>query len=124
MNKYQKRVTVFPFPVIPNAYIILSFSRKSDERFAGEVWIKTNLSFLFHNPDTHIAAEWEPEYGPIQVWRESDAEHGKEHYFFNYVEDTVLNWSQSAVDREGLKPHLLAGNYNYIFDVLAEWTRR
>lgn len=115
-----KRVGISRFEGIENAYILVSARWRNEERDS----VKATMSFLYDGGK--FAAEWEPEYGPIQIWEKADGPGDGigEHYFYDYVVDTTLNWSQLAVDREGLKKYFLDGNYHLIFAVLKEWANR
>jgi hypothetical protein len=79
------------------------------------------FSFCFINGD--YAAEWEPEYGPIQVWHrcgKDDAE-AKPHYIFDFENSGWGNWSQLAVDENELPSAANSGDWQYIFNVLKNW---
>jgi hypothetical protein len=101
----------------PGAYILVSARRRQDD----PSFIKATMSFLFADGD--YAAEWEPEYGPIQKWHkcEKDAPDAKPHFFFDFTDNKPGEWSQTAVDSNGLKDAFLAGNYYHIFSVLQNW---
>ena len=110
-------------------FIYQSFGK--EESSFGDIIVRPHVSFLADNGDG-AAAEWEPQYGPIQGWTEcpedweGEDEFGRairarRHWHFPFVEDRSACWSQLAVDREGLKPMLLAGNMDGVFDVLARW---
>ena len=117
MNPKQKRVIKTQWK--ENCYIISSFPiRKDDEEFMVESFV----SFLYDKGN--IAVEWEPQYGPVQVWIKGSKETGKEHYFYDYVEDTPFNWSQMAVDSNRLKQAAYYGNFDHIFEVLKRFADR
>lgn len=97
----------------------------------GDITLKPHVSFLADSGDGS-AAEWEPQYGPIQIWNEcpedwegetgcGNAIKARAHWHFPFVEDSSLNWSQLAVDREGLKEMLVAGDLYGVFAVLMRW---
>lgn len=97
----------------------------------GDMQIKPHVSFLADSGDGS-AAEWEPQYGPIQVWTECNEDwegrtefnnkiEPRSHWHFPFVEDSPLAWSQLAVEREGLKDMLIRGNLDGIFNVLMRW---
>lgn len=116
MSDLKKRVATLPFPNIKNAYILVSGSWRKDHDFVEPV-----VSFLY---DAGLkAAEWCPPYGPITIHRKTEEgqENAKKHYFYDYVVNESLNWSQLAVEREGLPEAFVNGNYDYIFEVLKEW---
>ena len=121
----MERVLVIPVSQFgEGANVIYSAARRNPEETHGDFRIKNNFSFCFINGD--YAAEWEPEYGPIQVWHKcgKDAENAHEHYVFEYTDSGGANWSQLAVDREELPQSANAGNWQYIFNVLKDWAER
>lgn len=96
----------------------------------GDQEVFPHVSFLADNGDGS-AAEWEPQYGPIQLWTECDEswrgeqnEKPRAHWHFPFVEDRLGDWSQLAVEREGLKGLLARGQVGAIFDVLLRWADR
>jgi len=116
----------------PGWLIYQSFGyEKSDY---GDMKIRPHVSFLADGGNG-VAAEWEPQYGPIQVWTEcGDDWRGKtpagndiqprKHWHYEYVEDNGGAWSQMAVDREGLREKLGRGDIDGVFHVLDRWARR
>lgn len=110
-------------------FIYQSFG--SEESSFGDMLITPHVSFLADSGEG-MAAEWEPQYGPIQLWTEcaedwrGQAEHGNEikpraHWHFAFVEDKPADWSQLAVDREDLKGMLSRGNLEGVFNALMCW---
>lgn len=96
-------------------FIYISYGhRKTD---FDDKLVKGTLTFLSDGGNGK-AAEWEPEYGPIHIWEEGE---GRPHWHFESVLDKPLNWSQLAVDREGLKDLLIEGNIDGVFAVLKRW---
>ena len=120
------RVLVVPVSQFgEGAHVIYSASKKSAEDCCGgEVRVKNNFTFCFINGN--YAAEWEPEYGPIQVWHkcEKDSENAKPHYIFEFSDSQGGNWSQLAVDKNQLPNAANDGYWQYIFNVLKDWTDR
>lgn len=83
--------------------------------------VATTLAYV--NEAAGIAADWEPKQGPVCIWHRcgaSDAD-AKPHYIFDYVSDGGLNWTQLAVERYGLQDAFRAGDFRYIFTVLADF---
>ncbi len=121
MNDKQKRVGKAAFDGIPNAYILVSASQRDMKETFGDYKCQATMSFLYDAGD--VAAEWEPEYGPIQVWRKANANtpEAKEHYFYDWVENCPGNWSQMAVEENELPQAFVGGDYRYIFGVLQGW---
>ena len=115
----NKTVKVIPFPDIEHAYISISF--KKDSNVYGTDYV---LSFLYDSGT--IAAEWEPKYGPIQLWYKCDKESpdAQEHYFYEYHNTPSGSWSQLSVETEGLHEWLLMGQYVAIFNILKRWANR
>ena len=122
MNEFQRKMCITKFA--ENCYILVSFSQRDMKETFGEFKVKSHISFLYNN--NGIAAEWEPEHGPIQIWKECDrdAENSKKHYFYDYVHDIPLNWSQLAPELYKLPQAANSGNFAYIFSVLKEWADR
>lgn len=120
MNERQKRVCKSVYK--PSCYILSSFPRKDPKEHYGEYKVKTTISFLYDTGE--YAAEWEPEYGPIQVWHKCDenSENATEHYYYDFTDSSALNWSQLAVDRYGLPQAAHRGDWDYIFAVLKDWS--
>jgi hypothetical protein len=121
MNEKQQLVGVAKFLGITGAYILVSASKHVYEAVPELLGVDAHMSFLYH--DGTVAAEWEPQYGPIQLWYSCDGAHPEamEHYFFDYVLDRPTSWSQLAVDEEGLKEAFLRGDYIHIYSVLHRW---
>lgn len=121
MNKYQKRVIKSKVCGIENAYILISgYEKERDDGFNFKTY-DYHVSFLYDGGN--VATEWEPRHGPIQVWYKAAEENDdkREHYFYDYVLDRNLDWSQLAVEREGLHFALLYGDTSHIFSVLKRW---
>jgi hypothetical protein len=119
MGRKNIRVGVTDFQGIPNAHLIISGRWRDEERD----FCKAMVSFLYDGGD--FAAEWEPEHGPIQTWEKCTKDHpkAKEHYFYEYVVDVGLNWSQLAVNENHLPEMFTKGDYEWIFNVLKRWTQ-
>jgi hypothetical protein len=121
----MNRVLVVPVPQYgEGANVIYSAARRRPEDNFGEFRVKNNFSFCFINGN--YAAEWEPEYGPIQVWhkcKETD-ENAREHYIFDFTDSGNLNFSQLAVDENDLPRSANVGDWQYIFNVLKDWADR
>lgn len=116
------RVLVIKVPQFGDgANVIYSAARRDPKETGGDFRVKNNFSFCFINGD--YAAEWEPEYGPIQVWHKCDKDHqdAKPNYIFDFTDSGNMNWSQLAVDRYELPSSANNGNWQYIFNVLKEW---
>ncbi len=124
MNKLQQRVGKAAFADIPNAYILVSASQRDMKETFGDYKVKATMSFLYDAGE--VAAEWEPEYGPIQIWRKvsQNTPGAKEHYYYDWVEGGGGHWSQMAVEQEELPQAFVEGDYSYIFGVLQGWAER
>jgi hypothetical protein len=120
------RVLVIPVPQFgEGARVIYSAAKKkAEDCYGGEIRVKNNFSFCFINGD--YAAEWEPEYGPIQVWHkcEKDDPESRPHYIFDFTDSGPLNWSQLAVDKYELPSATNNGQWQYIFNVLKDWANK
>lgn len=116
MPNYNKNIKIIPFPDIDNAFVVISFRNREHGNK-----VKTCLSFLYDGKHGR-AVEWEPEYGPITVLEQCKENHpdAVEHWFFPYYTGQA-NWSQIAVEREGLPELLKNGDYKGMFEVLKNW---
>ena len=108
----------------PNCFILISFPLRDIEETNGETRVKTTMSFLYDAGE--YAAEWEPEYGPIQVWHkcQEDSLDARQHYYYDFTDSGAFNWSQLAVDKNGLPGAAARGDFDYIFNVLKRWAKR
>jgi len=120
MNSNQKRVCKTKYK--ENCYVLVSAAKRDMKETLGDFRVKSNVSFLYDAGD--VATEWEMEYGPIQIWNrcDEDDEGASEHYFYDYHNSPPLNWSQLAVDRCELPKAANSGDWDYIFEVLKDWT--
>ena len=111
-------------------YIYQSFLH-TKSLFGGDYSIDYHMTF-FADGDNGVAAEWEPRFGPIQLWTECAEDwtettqfggtaKAKAHWHFPFVRDEHMNWSQLAVEDNQLKQELIDGNLNHIFGVLMRW---
>jgi hypothetical protein len=107
---------------IPGAWIFLSAYVKNRKESITQLNTAATVSFVFYNGD--IAAEWEPNYGPIQLFeRGEEGEDSRPHYVFPFVKNNLFAWSQMDVEREGLPEAFINGDYKYIFAILEGWTQ-
>jgi hypothetical protein len=119
MNKKQKKVIKAKYK--DNCYILVS-GYKREEQFDSYLMIEYVTSFLYDAGN--VAAEWEMEHGPIQIWYkcEENDEGAEEHYYYDFHNSPILSWSQLAVERYQLKESFIRGDFDYIFNVLKDWT--
>ena len=105
------------------AHVIYSAQKRDMKDTCGEFQVKNMFSFCWINGE--YAAEWEPEYGPIQVWHrcEKDAEGSRPHYVFEFTDSGFGNWSQLAVSNNELPQAANSGFWQYIFSVLKDWAK-
>ena len=115
-------------------YVYQSFVGSTDSTF-GDFSVSHVVTFIA-DPGNGVIAEWEPQYGPIQIWEEcgenwkgectwSEGEVGaRTHWHFPFVKDHVGQWAQGAVDDERLKEKLASGDLKGVFDVLMRWANR
>jgi hypothetical protein len=119
----MNRVLVVPVSQYgEGAHIVYSAAKRKLKDTCGEFQVKNNFSFCFIDGD--YAAEWEPEYGPIQVWhkcKETD-KNARKHYIFDFTDSGGFNFSQLAVLDYELPQSANEGNWQYIFNVLKDWT--
>lgn len=117
----RRRVARLPFPGIEGAYILISGSERPREPYhSGGTRVNSLMTFFYDAGEW--AAEWEPQYGPIQVWHKAAS--GKPHHFYDFTDSDALNWSQLAVDDNELPRAFIDGDYRYIFTVLRQWAER
>jgi hypothetical protein len=112
----NKNIKVIPFPGLENCYVVIS-GVKSNRTGNG---CEKRMTFFYG--DEEGGAEWEPDYGPITRITpcSKDAEKAEPHFFYDYFTGNG-NWSQLAVEREGLAEMFLAGDYAGMFSVLKRW---
>lgn len=117
MNNKQRRVIKTKYK--ENCYLLASFPER--ERTGYGLQVKTQVSFLYDAGN--VAAEWEPEYGPIQIWHKCNEndEGAKEHYYYDFENSQPGNWSQLAVTNAELPLGANRGDWDYIFAVLRDW---
>ena len=108
-------VEKIPFGKEEGCFLVLSFSPVQEH----EPDVKYLLSYLFMGEE--VAAEWEPRYGPIQIWFKGD---DREHYTFDRIMKPYADWSQVAVENERLREAALRGDHAHIFRVLKDWADR
>lgn len=112
-----------------NCFIYQSFGYKTTD--FGDRLIRPHVSFLADGGEG-VAAEWEPQYGPIQKWNECTRDwvgenssgheiKSRKHWHYDFVQDNNMMWSQLAVDEEDLKGKLTRGYLDSVFDVLLRW---
>lgn len=143
VKKLEKcSVLRLPFKEIDGAFIILSFKYETISAAHLDFYYKWKepayrkipyMSFFYASNDT--AAEWEPKHGPIMTYEKCEKDwkginwcdkeiSAKEHWFFDYVKDEPLAFSQLAVDEERLHEKLTNNDYAGIFSVLKRWAER
>jgi hypothetical protein len=122
MNKLQQQVIKTQYK--PNCFVLASFSQRDIKETQGDFMVKTTISFLFDAGE--YAAEWEPEYGPIQVWHKctADAPNAREHYYFDFTDSKPGNCSQCAVDDNAMPQATNRGDFDHVFAVLKKWANR
>lgn len=119
MGKLQERVGKGVYK--DNCYILVSARQRDMKTTYGEFLVEPIVSFLFDGGS--YAMEWECQYGPVQIFYKAteECENKKEHYFFDYVLDRGLDWSQLAVSEKELPQAFARGDYDYIFSVLKSY---
>lgn len=155
------RIAVLPWPQRPGCYIVLS-GKKAREWREGPNWhnaktrdertlfsayeYRSTPCITFTYQQDGVAAEWDGDHGPIQLWfrydgdptENSDARQydGKWHIDQDGGRTEIVfrhwlwpfatglgHWSQMAVEREGLPQAFVAGSYDEIFSTLQQWVR-
>lgn len=138
----MKRVAVLPWPEMENCYLVVSGQRRRQEQ-VGERWylgheeqrnkfsdfdIRTDARITFTYAERGVAAEWNGESGPIQLWFrcEADYEQGydkaREHWLWPHAHGAG-HWSQMAVSEADLPRRFNEGDWEGIFAVLRGWVK-
>ena len=114
----RESLRCIPLEEIDNAYVVISARESTNGN-----GVKKRMSFFYDGGD--IGAEWEPDHGPITIIYKCDKDHeqAQEHWFYDYYTGQG-NWSQLAVENEGLPDAFLRGDYEYLFNVLKQWSDR
>lgn len=121
-----------------NCFLCISGAIKKKDRY-GEKWYtnahnehvnkhddddRTEARITFAYRGENVAAEWDGEYGPIQVWYKCDKDYqasewdkARPHWLFDYAHGSGA-WSQMAVDENHLVQRFNQGAYDEIFRVL------
>lgn len=135
------RVAVLPWPEMDGCYLVLSGAIKKRERY-GDKWYagheektwkfqdeaRTSPSITFTYVEDGIAAEWDGEYGPIQIWFKSHEgyeegyDKAREHWLWPWAFGSG-HWSQRAVDDADLVRCFNRGDWRHIFGELKTWVR-
>jgi len=119
MNDIQKRIIKYEYE--PNCYVLVSGQKKDPKDHYGMFLVHSVVSFLYDAGE--YAAEWEVEYGPIQILHrcEEADENAKPHYFYDFENSPPGSWSQLAVEENELPQAFNAGDFRYIFNILKDW---
>ena len=133
------RVAVIPFPPMDGCYLVLSGKVRQKQRY-GDKWysgheenvqkyedeLRTESHITFTYVQDGVAAEWDGEYGPIQLWFKSTEgykegyDESRPHWLWPFAFGSG-HWSQMTVDEAGLGRAFNKGEYQYIFSVLKSW---
>jgi hypothetical protein len=122
MNNIQKRVIRAHLPEYgEGSYLLVSAARRDPKETLGSFYVKPTVS-LFYDAGEY-GAEWELEYGPIQIWHKcgADDDGAKIHYFYDWQNAPGGSWSQLAVETHELPQAAERGDWQYIFGVLRDW---
>ena len=138
----MQRVLVLPVPENPNCFVCVSGQKQKQEAYGSKFYgkraphqefdsysdgrFRTKPATTFAYKLNGVAAEWDGEFGPIQLWFECDgpaSDDVREHWLFPFVRKENLTWSQLAVDEARLPEAFNAGDYQCIFSELASWVR-
>lgn len=140
----MKRVAVVPWPDRPNCYICISGKLRRERRY-GEKWYvdhdheeqttkhefgdkRTEPLISFTYARDGVAAEWDGDAGPIQLWfkcergfkEENGYSEAREHWLWPFAYGRG-HWSQLAVDRADLPDRFNRGDWDGIFAELQRW---
>lgn len=129
-TKHMERVAVIPWPGIDGAYLCLSARKKPEDGGWSSEHCEPNITFTFDNGD--VMAEWDGEFGPLQLWFKCDedyeyvayegaaAEKARRHWLYPFAVGSG-HWGQQVVGEHELPAKFLRGNYEYIFNTLRWW---
>ena len=119
--RYMKRVIVLPFGDIEGAFVCVSFRRGQNSLGDPQAEPLITLAYL----NGRVAAEWEPQHGPIQLWYQRDSDQPEndamQHWLWPYGSKGGIRWSQLAVDRANMPEALMSGDFERVFAVLKDW---
>lgn len=134
-----KRVAVLPWPEMPGCYLVLS-GAMNKRQLHGEKWYaghvenkiqyedepRCNATITFTYVANGIAAEWDGEHGPIQLWYKSTEGHkegydeARAHWLWPWAFGAG-HWSQMAVKDADLTNSFNKGDWSLIFSELKSW---
>ena len=119
----RQRIRMIPWPGMENCYVVIS-GQWPDNRHEMS---KPHMTFTAVDWETGVAAEWDGEYGPIQLAfraaNPGDTPSGEFAAPCWIFENSVrgLHWSQRAVRDHDLARSFVNGDYDHIFAVLGSW---
>ena len=132
----MKRVAVIPWEGMPDCYIVISGQKRRSE-LVGDKWysdhgghaeientwankeFRTEACITFTYMKDGVAAEWDGEYGPIQLWFEAKvAGDGVREHWLWPLATGAGHWSQMAVNENDLPRSFNKGEWGSIFGVL------
>lgn len=138
----MKRVAVLPWPDMQHCYLVLSGKRRSQEPY-GHRWyagheervqkwhdehFRSEPAITFTYAEGGIAAEWDGDSGPIQLWFKSHDgykegyDEAQPHWLWPFAFGAG-HWSQMAVRENNLPERFNEGDYAAIFSVLRHWVQ-
>lgn len=141
----MKRVAVIPWGEELGCYVCIS-GKKRRQEVVGEKWyphyaqhselatafpnreIATESYISFTYVESGIAAEWDGEHGPIQLWfkcedgYKNEYDEASAHWLWPFAYGSG-HWSQLAVDGAMLPRLFNEGNYAAIFSELRSWVK-
>jgi hypothetical protein len=139
----MKRVAALSWPGMTGCYLIVSGKQRNLPR-QGDRWysghqehkesgyfqeFRTEAAITFTYVEDGVAAEWDGEQGPIQLWFRSTEgfkeghDEAREHWLWPWAYGAG-HWAQSAVDEANLPRAFNDGDYARIFGELRLWVRR
>ena len=112
----KESIKIIPFPDSPNAFVVIS---AHESRLPNKV--KQNLSYIV-DLGNDTAVEWEPEYGPLTLLTKCGPDHpdARPHWYFPFYIGQG-QWSQLAVLELELNELLTHGEYEVMFQTMANW---
>lgn len=139
MNKEfnKKRIAILPWLDKPNCFLCLSGAMERKTNY-GDKWYakvhdervqkynesgscRARITFAYKSKS--VAAEWDGEYGAIQIWFKCEENYkdghdeARPHWLFDYAYGSG-HWSQMAVNENHLVESFNNGDYDHIFEVL------
>lgn len=119
----SKGKTITELPIKPNCFLLLSGHKATKYDGMEDGGATYIISLLYRDEEKGMAVEWEPKYGPIQIFTRATetSEEKQEHYIFPVINPSGLDWTQMGVNDRGLPEAFIHGDLDFIFNVLRSY---